>query len=120
MRKSIITSILICFLLGSICPVFAIQRGQTTKKGFTSSQLVKRGDTAIYSITFVATAALASFTIYDCLTIIEGTNTNVKTEGSRAVSGNGDRYDFGRDTPLEMSTGCYLVVKDMNVIIEYD
>ncbi len=117
--KRIAFIVLVGFLLGIICPVYAIQRGQTTKKGFASSQLVKRGDTKIYSITFVATAALSSFTIYDSLTAYEGSNTNVKTEGSEAVSINGKRYDFG-DNPLEMSTGCYLVINNMNVILEYD
>ncbi len=117
MRKFIILFIALCFLIPN---AFAIQREQTTKAGFTSSQLVKRGDIAIYSITFVSTSNTASFTIYDCLTAEEGTNSNVKTEGSEAVSGNGKRYDFGRDTPLEMSTGCYLVINNMNVVIEYN
>ena len=89
-----------------------------TVKGFTSSQLIKTGNVELYKITFVATANTANWTIYDCLSAGAGTNANVKTEGSEATSGNGKCYDFG-DEPIECSTGAYIVINSMNVIIEY-
>ena len=101
------------------CSVAFADRDVPTIKGFTSGQLVKRGDWKIYRISFTATASNASFTIYDCLTIGAGLNTNVKTEGAVAVSSTGKNLSFvGK--PLEGSTGLFLVVESCNVVIEYE
>ncbi len=115
MKKIIL--VLLAFSLLAI-PVFA-DRNTTTTVGYTSNTLIKRGDWKVYRISYVATANGGSFTIYDSLTAGEGSNTNVKTEGSEATSGNGKPLDFA-SKPLEGSTGLYLVVNNANVVVEYE
>jgi hypothetical protein len=116
--KKIILILLAIFLLG-IVPVSFADRNISTIKGYTASALVKRGDWKIYRITFIATTAVGSFTIYDSLTKEAGSNTNVKAEGGEATVGNSKVYDF-TNKPLEGSTGLYLVVVTGNVVVEYE
>ena len=117
MRK-VCLILLVCFVLGFVGEVFA-DRNVSTIKGFTSSQLVKRGDWRLYRITFIATASNANFTIYDSLTIGGGLNTNVKMESAVAVTSTGKNLSFvGK--PLEGSTGLYLEVNNCNVVVEYE
>ncbi len=119
MRK-LITAIIMGCLIAVVIPSYAANDYSVrTIKGFQANELVKRGDVRIYKITFTATSNTATFTLYDCLTIGEGSNTNVKTEGAEATSGNGKCYNFYND-PIDFSTGAYLVVSDMNVVIEYN
>ena len=119
MRKRLFV-LLGVFLIGIFLsyPVFA-DRNTSTTAGYTSNTLIKRGDWKIYRISYVATAANGSFTVYDSLTAGEGSNTNVKTEGSEATSGNGKLLDFV-SKPIEGSTGLYLVVNNANVVVEYE
>ena len=114
MRKLLV----ILFLLTFSTFAFA-DRDTSTITGYTSNTLVKRGDWKIYRITFVTTANGGSFTVYDSLTAGDGSNSNVKTEGSEATSGNGESLNF-TDKPLEGSTGLYLVVNSANVVVEYE
>lgn len=111
---------LILFLLTAlfVSPSFA-DRDTSTITGYTANTLIKRGDWKVYRVSFVATAANASWTIYDSLDAATGSNTNVKTEGSEATSGNGKPLDF-TNKPLEGSTGLYLVVNNANVVVEYE
>ena len=112
--------LLLVFLLMVLfaTPVLA-DRNVSTIVGYTSNTLIKRGDWKVYRVTFIATANGGSFTIYDSLTAGAGSNTNVKTEGSEATSGNGEPLDF-TNKPLEGSTGLYLVVNNANVVVEYE
>ena len=118
MRKLIIGLIAVA-LMCSVSMACAGYKDARTIKGFTTSQLVKLGDMRLYKVTFVATSNTATFTLYDSATAGAGSNTNVKTEGSEAVSGNGKCYNF-YDDPIDFSTGAYLVVSDMNVVLEYN
>lgn len=115
MRKKICLAL---FLISLSTFAFA-DRDTSTIKGYTANTLIKRGDWKIYRISFVATANGGSFTVYDSLTAGEGSNTNVKTEGSEATSLNGKPMDF-TNKPLEGSTGLYLVVNTANVVVEYE
>lgn len=118
--RRISIGMMILMLMIFLCPIsYSRIAGERTIKGFQSSQLIKRGDIRIYKVTFSATGNTASFTIYNSLTSEEGSNDNVMTEGSEATSGNGKCYNF-YDDPLEMSTGAYIVINSMNVIVEYD
>ena len=119
MRKGIFVMMGILLVgLFLLSPVLA-DRNTSTTAGYTSNTLIKRGDWKIYRISYVATSNGGSFTIYDSLTAGEGSNTNVKTEGSEATSGNGKPLDFvGK--PIEGSTGLYLVVNNANVVVEYE
>lgn len=114
MKKKIFF-VLILLMLAT--PVFAA-RETPTITGYTANTLIQRGDWRIYRITFVATAAGGSFTVYDSLTAGAGSNANVKTEGSEATSLNSKVLDF-TNKPIEGSTGLYLVINNANVIIEY-
>ena len=114
MKKLFLVLLLGLFI---VTPVLA-DRNVATTKGFSSSQLVKRGDWKIYRISWYASAGNGNFAIYDSLN--EGiTNTSIKTEGSEATSGNGKPYDF-TNKPLEGSTGLYLIVNNAQVVIEYE
>ena len=115
MRKILSLTLLLIFLSSL---AFA-DRNVSTIKGFTASELVKRGDWKIHRISFVATANGGSFTVYDTLTAGAGSNTNVKTEGSEATSLNGKNLDF-TGKPIQGSTGLYLVVNNANVVVEYE
>ena len=115
--KRIWVILFLSFIL--ILPVAFADRNTSIITGYTANTLVKRGDWKIYRIVFVATASGGSFTVYDSLTAGAGLNTNVKTEGSEAVSLNGKNLSFvGK--PLEGSTGLFLVVNNANVIVEYE
>ena len=114
--KKVILLVLISLFLAF--PVFADRVTHTTK-GFTASQLVKRGDWRIYRINFIATSNGGDFAIYDNLTNGNGSVTLVKTESSEATAKNAKVLDFS-DNPLEGSTGLYLTVTTASVVIEYD
>ena len=118
MKRLIVLLFAVCMLALPLS-VFAESRISSTITGYSASTLVKRGDWKIYRITFVATGNTASFTIYDSLTIGGGLDSNVKTEGSEATSGNGKSYDFS-NKPLEGSTGLYLHIISGNVVVEYE
>ena len=115
--KKILLAILLMVLFAT--PVLA-DRNTSTIKGYTASELIKRGDWKVYRITWYATANGGSFGIYDTLggvTVIS--NANVKTEGSEATSLNGKPLDF-TNKPLEGSTGLYLYVNNATVVVEYE
>ena len=112
--------IILAVLMGLSLITFAFaDRNASTITGYTANTLIKTGDWKVYRISFVATANGGSFTIYDSLTAGAGSNSNVKTEGSEATSGNGKPLDFS-NKPLEGSTGLYLVVNNANVVVEYE
>ena len=111
--------ILIIFFIFTSLSMACADRNESTTKGYTANTLIKRGDWKVYRVSFVATANGGSFTIYNSLSAEEGSNTNVKTEGSEATSLNGKPLDF-TDKPLEGSTGLYLVVNNANVVVEYE
>jgi len=115
MKKIVLFTLALMFV---ITYAFA-DRNVSTTKGFSANTLVERGDWKIYRIDFIVTSTTSSFTVYDSLTAGAGSDTNVKTEGGRAVSGDGDTLDFTKK-PLEGSTGLYLVVDNCNVVIEYE
>lgn len=116
--KKLTLIFLIIFLLG-ITPFSFADRNVSTIKGYSANALVKRGDWKIYRITFIATTALGSFTVYDSLTAGAGSDTNIKAEGQEGVVGNSKVYDF-TTKPLEGSTGLYLVIKTGTVVISYE
>lgn len=94
-------------------------RNVSTIKSYTSNTLIKTGDWKVYRITFIASASGGFFTIYDSLTLGAVSSTNIKTEGSEAVSSNARNLSFvGK--PLEGSTGLYLMVGNATVIVEYE
>ena len=105
-----------------ISPVLA-DRNVATIKGFTTSQLVKRGDGKVYSITFIATANNGEFAIHDVASmenaVTGDVSTTIKAEGKEATSGNSEFYNH-KDKPLEFSTGIYLYIVSGTVVIEYD
>ena len=112
--------IILAVLMGlSLITLAFADRNASTITGYTANTLIKQGDWKVYRISFVATANGGSFTIYDSLTAGAGSNSNVKTEGSEATSGNGKPLDFS-NKPLEGSTGLYLVVNNANVVVEYE
>lgn len=97
------------------------ERETITTTAYNSSQLVKRGETKIYSINFVATANGGNFIVFNAITDTSGASnwTDVKAEGSEATSKNGEFYDFN-DRPLELSTGLYLTITNGYVILRYE
>ena len=106
-------------MLGLFISVSFADRNTSTITAYTSNTLIKRGDWKVHRITYVATSNGGSFTVYDSLTAGDGSNSNVKTEGSEATSLNGKPMDFTAK-PLEGSTGLYLVVNNANVVVEYE
>ncbi len=116
--KKIILILLVIFLFG-ISTSFA-DRNVSTTTGYSASTLVKTGDWKVYRISWYATSNGGVFGIYDSLTGNEAlTNSNVKTEGSEATSGNGKPLDF-TNKPLEGSTGLYLYINNATVVVEYE
>ena len=115
MKKILTVLLLIMFL----SPFAFADRDSSTIEGYSANALVKTGDWKIYRVTFVATANGGKFTVYDSLTAMDGSDTNVKTEGSEATSLNGKVLDFSAK-PLEGSTGLYLVISNANVVVEYE
>lgn len=115
MRKILCLTLLLMFL-----STFAFaDRGTATITAYSSDTLIKRGDWKIYRIDFIATSNGGNFTVYDALTLAEGADTNVKTEGSEATANNGKSFDFS-NKPLEGSIGLYLDVTTANVVVEYE
>ena len=116
--KKICLILICCFVMSFAGEVFA-DRNTSTTEGFSANALVKRGDWKLYRISYIVTTTTSSFTIHDSLTAGATSETTIKTEGGRAVSGDGDTLDF-TNKPLEGSTGLYLVVDNCNVVIEYE
>jgi len=120
MRRLI--SVLIVMAL--ICPLaHGAYKDQHTIKGFVASGQIKGisspEDVKIYKVTFQATANTAFFGIYDSVGTAGESNTTIKIEGSEATSGNGKTIDFS-DNPVEFSTGAYLDISNMKVLVEYE
>lgn len=115
--------LLILLLLVFISPSALAYKDQHTIKAFVADGLIKTSpvpsNVKIYKVTFQATAATASFGIYDCSSKSDESNTTIKIEGSEATAGNGKCYDFS-DNPIEFSTGAYIDLESMNLVIEYD
>ena len=114
MKKIILLSLIFLFCAIN---VFA-DRDTATVSGYSSSQLIKRGDAKIYSISFVATSNGGNFVIYDALTETK-TLPEVKAEGSEATANNSQYQDFTQK-PLEFSTGLYLAISNGYIIISYE
>lgn len=106
---------LVCMFF--ITSVYA-DRDTATVTTYKSSQLIKRGDVKIYSVTFVATSNGGNFIIYDALTATSGFG-DIKAEGSEATSANSKYLDFS-NKPLEFSTGLYLSITGGYVILRYE
>lgn len=106
-------------LLMLLSPFAFADRNTSTIKGFSSSQLIKRGDAKIYRIYFNPTSNGGWFTIYDSLTLGGTATTNVKAEGIEATAKNGQPQDF-TNKPLEFSTGIYLEINSGEVLVEYE
>ena len=120
MRKLLFFSLIVCLLFP-----FSVSadRNVQTIKGFSVSQLIKRGDAKVYSIDFIATGAGGEFTLHDVddlsdISIIDG-STTIKAEGREATANNGKFYDF-TNKPLEFSNGLYLRVVSATVVIRYE
>lgn len=113
--KKIILSLV--FLLG-VCFSSYAERETITTTGYKASQLVKRGEAKVYSISFIATAAGGNFIISDAITASTLLST-LKAEGSEATSKNSSFQDF-KDRPLELSTGLYLTITDGYLILRYE
>ena len=116
----VLLSVLIGMFL--IQPVFA-DRNIPTIKGFTTTQLIKRGDAKVYRIEFIATANGGEFSLHDVIldesiSVADG-STTIKTEGKEATSGNSKVYDF-TNKPLEFSTGLYLRIGNGTMVIQYE
>jgi len=94
-------------------------RNVSTIEGVSTSQLIKNDGWKLYRVTYTVTAASGHFEIYDCATLADTSDTNIKTEGSEAVSLNGKIYDF-TNKPIEGNTGLYIEITDCNVVIEYE
>ena len=115
MRKILGLTLLLIFL-----STFAFaDRNASTTTGFSTNQLIKRGDGKIYRIYFNPTSNGGWFTIYDCLTLGATATTNAKAEGIEATAKNGQPQDF-TNKPLEFSTGIYLEISNGEVLVEYE
>lgn len=120
-RKFAIVLLLGLFFVSS---VFA-DRISTTERGFTTSQLVKRGGARIYSIDFIATSNSGNFALHDsitnagCITGDGSATSTIKAEGQEATAYNSKHYDF-TDKPLEFLDGIYLFVNNATVVIRYE
>jgi len=119
MKKGIFILLMVSVLAMIFAPQLFADRDVSTTVAYTSTTLIKRGDWKIYRISFVASANGGCFTIYDTLDGSTAADSNVKTEGSEATSGNGKPYDF-TNKPLEGSTGLYLYINDAKVVVEYE
>jgi len=97
-------------------------RNTATVQTYNSSQLIKRGDGIVYSVTFVASANGGDFILYDntiqTLGATEGLD-DIKAEGSEVTSLGSQFQDFS-DKPLEFGTGIYLVVNDGYVTLAWE
>jgi len=114
-------SLLILILLFSISFAFA-DRDTATVTTYNSSQLIKRGDAKIYSITFKASANGGNFIILDAITNTTspaGSLTDIKAEGGE-VTALGSQFQDYSDKPLEFSTGLYLIITDGYVILRFE
>ncbi len=97
-------------------------RDTATVTTYNSSQLIKRGDAKIYSITFKAIANGGNFIILNALTDTTspaGSLTDIKAEGGE-VTALGSQFQDYSNKPLEFSTGLYLVITDGYVILRYE
>lgn len=113
--------LLVLITLFFIPTVFA-DRDTATVTTYNSSQLVKRGDAKIYSITFKAIANGGNFIILNALTDTTspaGSLTDIKAEGGE-VTALGSQFQDYSDKPLEFSTGLYLVITSGYVILKYE
>jgi len=116
MKKIFIALLLVAFLT----PFAFADRNTSTIKGYSASELIKRGDAKVYRVSWYATSNGGSFGLYDTLggvTVLS--TTNVKTEGSEATALNGKQLDF-TGKPLEFSTGLYIYVNNAVVTVEYE
>ncbi len=103
-------------------PVAFADRDTATVTTYSSTQLIKRGDAKIYSITFKATANGGNFIVLDALTNTTspaGSLTDIKAEGGE-VTALGSQFQDYSNKPLEFSTGLYLVITDGYVILRYE
>lgn len=112
-------SFLVCLFVLSLVATANADRNLATVKVFSSSQLVKRGDGKIYSITFVATSNNGDFTIFDDTEKNDTPLTSIKAEGKEATSGN-SQYQDHKEKPLEFSTGIYVVIANGYLLLEYE
>ena len=110
--------LLMLLFLAFLVPNVYADRNVSTIKAYTSSELIRTGDAKVYRVTWYATADDGSFGIYDSIGL-PLSNSAVKTEGSEADIGNGGFNDF-TNKPLEFSTGLYLYIVDMVVVVEYE
>ena len=119
MKKIFLVLVLISLIF--VPSVFA-DRDTATVTTYNSSQLIKRGDAKIYSITFKATANGGNFIILNALTDTTspaGSLTDIKAEGGE-VTALGSQFQNFSDKPLEFSTGLYLIITDGYVILRYE
>ena len=121
MKKIFLLLILISVLCGFLSSSFGDTRQYPTTTIYNSSQLIKRGDTKVYSITFVASANGGDFILFDdsSQAVTPIAYNTIRAEGSEATSLNGGYQDFS-DKPLEFSTGLYLMINDGYIILRYE
>jgi len=119
MKRIFFCLLIFCFIFPSL--IFA-DRDTATIATYRTSQLVKRGDAKIYSITFTASANGGDFIIYDSVnTAFAGGEdlTYIEAEGSE-VTALGSQFQDYSNKPLEFSTGLYVVVNDGYLTIRYE
>ena len=119
--KVLLLAVFLLFFSGNVGNVFA-DRNTATTTTYSSSQLIKRGEGLIYSISFVATANDGNFIIYDALAATDTGGSDLSeiiAEGKQACSGNGGFQNFA-DKPLEFSTGLYLYITSGYAIVSYE
>ena len=120
MKKYLI--LMIALMLLTVPLAFA-DRNIMTTKGFTTSQLIKRGDAKVYYIDFIATSGGGDFALHDVITSGDGDSsdgsTTIKVEGQEATAKNSQSYNFS-NKPLEFSTGLYLYINSGTVVISYE
>ncbi len=104
-----------CFITPDF--VFA-DRNTAIRLTTNTSQLIKRGEGLLYSVSFVATSAGGDFVLRDA-TSDTGLFSDVTAEGSEATSLNGGFQDYTKK-PLEFTAGLYLTVTNGYVIVRYE
>ena len=110
-----ISLLLVLIILFFVSTVFA-DRDTATVTTYKTTQLVKRGDAKIYSVSFVATANGGNFIIQDATSL---SNSSTKVEGSEVTSAGSQFQDFS-NKPLEFGTGIYLVITSGYVTLRYE
>ena len=113
--------IFVCMFFIFVSAVFA-DRNTATVTTYRSSQLIKTGQGLIYSVSFVATSNGGDYIIYDAIaapTVAGDELTNIKSEGSEAVSLDSHFQDYTKK-PLKFRTGLYLAINDGYAIVSYE